>query len=116
MRAAWRILTRSRMQFSLRGMMIAVAIAGLILCFLAWLSGWIFDFLAFLTWLLRPAPPGFAREVTIYAGTFSMLSASPAFWPTLCLGFALLAGIFVGFLTVVLFAAKAIRRRITRKA
>lgn len=116
MRAPLRILRPSRIQFTLRGMMVAVAIVGLILGFLAWLSRWVFDFLALLAVLLKPASPSFSTEVIIYVGPYGFSSDSPAFWPTLCLGFALLAGILVGFLAAVLIAAKAIRRRITRKA
>jgi hypothetical protein len=96
-------------------MMVGVAIAGLILGFLAWLAGWVFDFLDFLALLLRPAPTGVSHEVIIYVGPYGLSSASPAFWPTLCLGFALLAGMLAGLLTVVLLAAKALGRRITRK-
>jgi hypothetical protein len=115
-RAPLRIPRPSRIQFTLRGMMVAVAIAGLILGFLVWLSGWVFNFFDFLVLLLRPASPGFSQEVIIDFGPYSLSSTSPAFWPTLCLGFALLAGMLVGLLTVVLFAAKAIGGRINRKA
>jgi hypothetical protein len=97
-------------------MMLAVPIAGLILGFLAWLSGWVFDFLAFLALLLGPVSPGFSQEVIIYVGPYSFSSASPAFWPILFLAFALFASVLVGFAAVVFFAVKMIRRRTMRKA
>jgi hypothetical protein len=43
-------------------------------------------------------------------------SASPASWPTLCRGFAVPVAMLVRFSTAVLFVAKAIGCRITRKA
>jgi hypothetical protein len=96
--------------------MVAVAIAGLILGFLAWLTRWAFDFLHFLAVFLKPNSLSVSHEVTIYLGPYRISSASPAFWPTLCLGFAVLIGILVGFFVTIWFAAKVIRRRIRRKA
>jgi hypothetical protein len=58
--------------------MVAVAIAGLTLDFVVWLSGWIVDFLAFVGLLLWPASPGLSREIIIDAGPYSFSSASPA--------------------------------------
>jgi hypothetical protein len=81
-----RILRASRTQFTLRGMMVAVAIAGLILGFPTWLSRWAFDFLDFLTVFLKPTSHSVSHEVTIYLGPYGVSSASPAFWPTLRLG------------------------------
>ena len=67
MRAPLRIPRPSRIQFTLRGMMVAAAIAGLILGFLAWLAGWVFDFIDFLALLVRPAPTGVSHgRVIIY--------------------------------------------------
>jgi hypothetical protein len=111
-----KLLRPSRTQFTLRAMTVTVAIAGLILGFLAWLSRWAFDFLDFLAVFLKPTSLDVSNEVTIKLGPYGVSSASPVFWPTLCLGFAVLLGILVGFFMAVLFAAKAIGRRITRKA
>jgi hypothetical protein len=44
---------------------------------------------------LTPASSGFSQEVIIDFGPYSLSSTSPAFWPNLCIGFALLAGILV---------------------
>jgi hypothetical protein len=111
-----RILRPSHTQFTLRGMMVAVAIAGLILGFLAWLCRWAFDFLDFLAVFLQPNSLSVSHEVVVYLGPYGVSSTSPAFWPTLCLVFAVLVGIAVGIFTAVLFAAKAIGFRFTRKA
>jgi hypothetical protein len=97
-------------------MMVAVAIAGLILGFLAWLSRWAFEFLDFLAVFLQPNSLSVSHEVIIYLGPYGVSSTSPAFWPTLFLVFVVLVGISVGIFTAVLFAAKAIGCRITRKA
>jgi hypothetical protein len=111
-----RMLRPSRIQFTLRGIMISVAIAGLILGFFVWLSRWVFGLLELLALLLSPASTGFSQEVIFSVGPYSFSSASPAFWPALCIGLTLLAGILAGFLAVVLLAAKAMARRIRRKA
>jgi hypothetical protein len=108
-----RALTLTHMQFTLRGMMIAVAVTGLILGFLAWLSGWLFDLLGLLQ---MPAAPGYSQETIIDVGPYSVSSTSAAFWPILFLGLALLAGIVFGFLALVYLAAKAIRHGIMHKA
>jgi hypothetical protein len=102
-----RIPRPARTQFTLRGMMVIVAIAGLILGFLAWLSRWAFDLLDLLAAFLKPTSPSVSHEVTIYVGPYGFSSASPAFWPALCLGFAVLAGILVGVFTAILFAVNA---------
>ena len=96
--------------------MVVVASAGLVIGFLAWLSRWAFDFVDLLAVFLKPNSLNVSRAVLVYLGPYEVSSASPAFWPTLCLVFAVLVGILVGFFTAVLFAAKAIERRITRKA
>jgi hypothetical protein len=111
-----RKLRPSRTQFTLRAMMVAVAIAGLILGFLTWFCRWAFDFLDFLAVILQPNSLSVSHEVIIYLGPYGVSSTSPAFWPTLCLLFAVLVGISVGIFRAVLFAAKAIGCRITRKA
>jgi hypothetical protein len=111
-----RILRASRTQFTLRGVMVAVAIAGLVLGFLTRLCRWAFDFLDFLAVILQPNSLSVSHEVIVYLGPYSVSSTSPAFWPTLCLVFAVLVGISVGVFTAVLFAAKAIGCRIARKA
>jgi hypothetical protein len=108
-----RALTLTHMQFTLRGMMIAVAVTGLILGFLVWLSGWVFDLLGLLQ---MSAAPGYSQETIIDVGPSSVSSNSAAFWPILFLGLALLAGVVFGFLALVYFAAKAIRHGIMHKA
>lgn len=104
MRTPLRKLRPSRTQFTLRAMMVAVASAGLILGFLAWLSRWAFEFLDFLAVFLKPNSLNVSREVIVYLGPYEISSASPAFWPTLCLVLFVLVGILVGFFTAVVFA------------
>jgi prepilin-type processing-associated H-X9-DG protein len=69
----------------------------------------------FLAVFLEPISLSVSREVIVYLGPYGVSSTSPAFWPTLFLVFAVLVGISAGIFTAVLFAAKAIGSRITRK-
>ncbi len=89
------------MQFTIRWMLASVVVAGLIFgCF---------------AWLLRSQ----ARDVHdafIEIGPYTFWSDSPAFWAILGLVLAVVVGVLVGFIAVLVFAAKAIGRRIIRKA
>jgi hypothetical protein len=90
-----------RMRFTIRRMMVVVAVAGLIFGCLAW---------------LLPSLELHFHDAYIQVGPYVLWSTSPAFWAILLLVLALFVGLLVGFLAVIVCAAKAISRRIIDKA
>jgi hypothetical protein len=92
-----------RTQFTLRRLMAAVAVAGLVFGCLAWI------------WR-RLALDFYIHDTFIMVGPYVFGSDSAAFWAILLLVLALLMGLLVGVLASVVYTAKAIRNRIMRKA
>jgi hypothetical protein len=97
-------MRRPRMQFTLRRMMLVVAIVGSTFGCLAWL-------------LPTDAPDLVIHDVIIYVGpyTYTVSTTSSAFWGILLLALTLLAGLLAGFLAVIVYTVKVIRHRIIRK-
>jgi hypothetical protein len=79
----------THVQFTLRGIVDAIAVTGLILGFFAWLLRLIVELQAVAG---TPFVPGFAMELTIVVGPYSLSSDSSAFWLLVCSGIALLLG------------------------
>jgi hypothetical protein len=91
------------MQFTIRRLMAAVAVAGLVFGCLAWI--WrrlVLDF--------------HIHDSFIKVGPYVFASDSAAFWAILLLALALLMGLLVGFLAAIVYTAKAIGNRIMCKA
>jgi hypothetical protein len=91
------------MQFTIRRVMAAVAVAGLVFGCLAWI--WrrlVLDF--------------HIHDSFIMVGPYVFASDSAAFWAILLLVLALLMGLLVGFLAAIVYTAKAIGNRIMCKA
>ena len=90
------------MQFTIRRLMAAVAVAGLVFGCLAWI------------WR-RLALDFHIHDSFIMVGPYVFASDSAAFWAILLLVLALLMGL-VGFLAAIVYTAKAIGNRIMCKA
>ena len=102
-------MRRPRMQFTLRRMMLVVAIVGSTFGCLAWL-------------LPTDAPDLVIHDVIIYVGPYNYVvpctvsTTSSAFLGILLLALTLLAGLLAGLLAVIVYTAKVIRHRIIRKS
>jgi hypothetical protein len=96
-------MRRPRMQFTLRRMMLVVAIVGSTFGCLAWL-------------LPTDAPDLVIHDVIIYVGPRTVSTTSSACWGILLLALTLLAGLLAGFLVVIVYTARVIAHRIIRKS
>jgi uncharacterized protein HemY len=91
-------MSRPGMQFTIRRMLAVVAIAGLVFGCLAGL-----------------VQSHHVHNAYIQIGPSIFWSDSPVFWAIFALVLTVLVGLLVGFIAVMTFTAKTIRRRITRK-